>query len=115
MVLIMRMGFQSSLTLRMALADLDRRRRNLIVVASSILLIALMGALTYYSVPLYRLFCQTTGLGGTTQVARAAPGAVPGLPITVRFDANVASNLPGASTRRSLLKSGSGSNTRSNT
>src|SRR5262249_33750290 len=44
--------------------------------------------------PLYRLFCQTTGLGGTTQVARAAPGAVPGLPITVRFDANVASNLP---------------------
>ena len=94
MVLIMRMGFQSSLTLRMALADLDRRRRNLIVVASSILLIALMGALTYYSVPLYRLFCQTTGLGGTTQVARAAPGAVPGLPITVRFDANVASNLP---------------------
>ena len=51
MVLIMRTGFQSSLTLRVTPADFDRRRRNLIVVASSILLIALMGALTYYSVP----------------------------------------------------------------
>jgi len=51
MVLIMRMPFQSSLTLRMARTELDRRRRNLVVVASSILLIALMGALTYCSVP----------------------------------------------------------------
>ncbi len=57
-------------------------------------MIAIMGALTYYSVPLYRLFCQATGFGGTTQVARRAPGAVEGPPITVRFDANVASNLP---------------------
>ena len=72
----------------------DRRRRNMIAVASSVVVIAIMGALTYYSVPLYRLFCQATGLGGTTQVARAAPGAVAGPPITVRFDANVASNLP---------------------
>ena len=94
MVLIMRTGFQSSVKFWVTPADFDRRRRNLIVVASSILLIALMGALTYYSVPLYRLFCQATGLGGRTQVARAARGAVPGLAITVRFDANVASNLP---------------------
>jgi cytochrome c oxidase assembly protein subunit 11 len=94
MVLIMRMPFQSSLKLRVTPADLNRRRRNLIVVASSMVVIALMGALTYYSVPLYRLFCQATGLGGTTQVARTAPGAVPGAPIAVRFDANVASNLP---------------------
>ena len=94
MVLIMRMPFQSSLNLRLASADLDRRRRNLIAVASSMVVIALMGALTYYSVPLYRLFCQATGLGGTTQVAGAAPGAVAGPPIAVRFDANVASKLP---------------------
>jgi len=94
MVLIMRMASQSSLKLPVAPADLNRWRRNLIVVASSVGVIALMGALTYYSVPLYRLFCQATGLGGTTQVARAAPGAVAGLPIRVRFDANVASNLP---------------------
>jgi len=92
MVLIMRMASQSSLKLPVAPADLNRWRRNLIVVASSVGVIALMGALTYYSVPLYRLFCQATGLGGTTQVARS--GAVAGLPIRVRFDANVASNLP---------------------
>jgi cytochrome c oxidase assembly protein subunit 11 len=75
-------------------ASLNRRRRNVIAVASSLIVIAIMGALTYYSVPLYRLFCQVTGFGGTTQVARTAPGAVAGPPITVRFDANVASNLP---------------------
>ena len=66
----------------------------MIAVTSSVIVIALMGALTNYSVPLYRLFCQVTGFGGTTQVARAAPGAVAGPPITIRFDANVASNLP---------------------
>ena len=72
----------------------NRRRRNLIAVASSVIVIAFMGALTYYSVPLYRLFCQVTGFGGTTQVASSAPGAVAGPPIAVRFDANVAPNLP---------------------
>ena len=77
-----------------SLATLDRRRRNMIAVAGSLIVIAIMGTLVYYSVPLYRLFCQVTGFGGTTQVARAAPGAVAGPPITVRFDANVASNLP---------------------
>jgi cytochrome c oxidase assembly protein subunit 11 len=92
MVLIMRRPFQ--LWLNLAPVELDRRRRNMIAVASSIVVIALMGALTYYSVPLYRLFCQATGLAGTTQVAPAAPGATAGPPITVRFDANVASNLP---------------------
>lgn len=55
--------------------------------------IAAMGALTFYSAPLYRAFCQATGFGGTTQVSDAAPGAVTGPPITIRFDANVASNL----------------------
>ena len=72
----------------------DRRRRNIIAVVGSLIVIAIMGTLVYYSVPLYRLFCQVTGFGGTTQVARVAPGAVAGPPITVRFDANVASNLP---------------------
>ena len=79
---------------RAAATGTNRRRRNTIVVMSSVIVIAIMGALTYYSVPLYRLFCQVTGFGGTTQVARAAPGAITGPPITVRFDANVASNLP---------------------
>lgn len=48
-----------------------------------------MGALAYASVPLYRLFCQVTGYGGTTMVATSAPGKVLDETITVRFDANV--------------------------
>ena len=71
----------------------DRSRRKAITVASSLAVIAAMGTLTSYSVPLYRLFCQATGLGGTTQTARSAPGSVGGAVITVRFDANVESNL----------------------
>lgn len=48
-----------------------------------------MLALAFASVPLYRLFCQVTGFGGTPLIATAAP-ATPGTRIvTVRFDANV--------------------------
>lgn len=47
-----------------------------------------MLALAFASVPLYRIFCQVTGFGGTTQVAEQAPGAVAG-EIGVRFDSNV--------------------------
>ena len=53
-----------------------------------------MGTLVYYSVPLYQLFCEVTGFGGTTRAAQAAPTAVIDREITVRFDANVAPGLP---------------------
>lgn len=53
-----------------------------------------MVGLTAASVPLYRLFCQVTGYGGTTQVADdVAPGALEQT-IQVRFDASVSSELP---------------------
>lgn len=48
------------------------RQRNIAVVAGLIAIIAAMGTLVYYSVPLYRLFCQVTGFGGTTQTAAVA-------------------------------------------
>lgn len=54
---------------------------------------AAMGVLVYYSVPLYQLFCQVTGYGGTTQVAQAAPTGTVDQEVTVRFDANVAPGL----------------------
>ena len=62
-------------------------------------MVALLGlamlALAFASVPLYRLFCQVTGYGGTTQRAEAAPGAVAaGAPIGVRFDSNINGALP---------------------
>jgi cytochrome c oxidase assembly protein subunit 11 len=69
------------------------RHRNITVVAASVLTVAMMVALSFAAVPLYRLFCQVTGFAGTTQVAASAPGAIGSKIVTVRFDANVAPNL----------------------
>jgi cytochrome c oxidase assembly protein subunit 11 len=52
-----------------------------------------MVGLSYASVPLYRLFCQVTGYGGTTQRAAAAPAQATERFINVRFDANTAATL----------------------
>jgi cytochrome c oxidase assembly protein subunit 11 len=64
-------------------------------VAAFALAAGMMG-LGYASVPLYRMFCQVTGFGGTTQrVAESAlPKPVIGKTINVRFDANHARELP---------------------
>jgi cytochrome c oxidase assembly protein subunit 11 len=56
--------------------------------------VAGMVGLSFAAVPLYRMFCQATGYGGTTQKAEAAPGNVLDRTITIRFDANVDRNLP---------------------
>lgn len=58
-------------------------------------IVAAMVGLAFASVPLYRIFCQVTGFGGTTQmqVGGTAPGAV-GKLISVRFDANTSPALP---------------------
>ena len=54
-----------------------------------------MIGLSFASVPLYRIFCQVTGYGGTTQVAAAAPEIVTSeRRIKVRFDANTNQDLP---------------------
>jgi cytochrome c oxidase assembly protein subunit 11 len=53
-----------------------------------------MLGLTAASVPLYRLFCQTTGYGGTTQVAQRAPATPVEQTIEVRFNADVDPGLP---------------------
>ena len=54
-----------------------------------------MVGLAFASVPLYRLFCQVTGYGGTPRVAVGADaGAALDREITVRFDATVNSALP---------------------
>ncbi len=56
-----------------------------------------MLALGYAAVPLYRMFCQVTGIDGTTQRASAAQASAvqaTGQRISVRFDGNVANGLP---------------------
>ena len=79
----------------MAVATLQDRNRR-------VGMIALCGALSmlglgYASVPLYRLFCQVTGFGGTTQRATDAKAdnmAVTARPMSIRFDANVERAMP---------------------
>ena len=62
-------------------------------IAAALVPIAMVGA-AYASVPLYQLFCQVTGYGGTTQIATAAASTVLERTIKVRFDANVAPGVP---------------------
>jgi cytochrome c oxidase assembly protein subunit 11 len=50
--------------------------------------------LSFAAVPFYSWFCRTTGYGGTTQVAKAAPNEISERKITVRFDSNVSGGLP---------------------
>jgi cytochrome c oxidase assembly protein subunit 11 len=79
---------------------LERKNRNVGLVALAVA--AAMLGLGYAAVPLYRLFCQVTGFGGTTQVATeaqaanaASRAASAGAPtISIRFDANVDRTLP---------------------
>jgi cytochrome c oxidase assembly protein subunit 11 len=68
--------------------------RNLRVVFACLFVVAGMGGLAYASVPLYRLFCQVTGYGGTTQRAENAHGIeIVDHEVAVRFDANTAPGL----------------------
>jgi cytochrome c oxidase assembly protein subunit 11 len=63
-----------------------RNRRTGVTLA--VVALAMIG-LAFASVPLYRLFCQVTGYGGTTQVSGDNPKGVIDREMTVRFDSNV--------------------------
>jgi cytochrome c oxidase assembly protein subunit 11 len=75
------------------MAALTRARRNGTTVALLAAVVCGMVGLSFASVPLYRLFCQATGFGGTTQRAAAAPDQVADALVTVRFDAQTAPDL----------------------
>jgi cytochrome c oxidase assembly protein subunit 11 len=70
--------------------------RNGRTAAMAALLVAAMVGLAFASVPLYRLFCQVTGFGGTPMRADEVAGSLAptGKLIRVRFDANTNSALP---------------------
>jgi cytochrome c oxidase assembly protein subunit 11 len=67
--------------------------KNLRVAIIAASVAAGMVGMSYAAVPLYRLFCQVTGFGGTTQRAEAAPERATDTPVSVRFDANTSGNL----------------------
>ena len=82
----------------MATQAIEQRNRRtgtiLLAVAAAML------AMGYAAVPRYRLFCQVTGFGGSTQratevqAADAAARSAGGATISIRFDANVARDMP---------------------
>ncbi len=79
--------------------DAETARRNLRVGLMAFAGALAMLGLGYAAVPLYRIFCQVTGFGGTTMIAseadaeRAASLAT-GKTISVRFDGTTASDMP---------------------
>jgi cytochrome c oxidase assembly protein subunit 11 len=68
--------------------------RNLRLALVSFSVAAGMVGAAYAAVPLYEVFCQVTGYGGTTQTAEAAPAVTLDRKITVRFNADVGKALP---------------------
>lgn len=76
------------------MSDHKLRRKNRLFMAGLFGLVFGMVGLAYASVPLYALFCQVTGFGGTTQRADAAPARQVDRVIKVRFNADVNQSLP---------------------
>jgi cytochrome c oxidase assembly protein subunit 11 len=76
-----------------ALGTPDRSRNRATGLAVALVFFVMLGA-AFAAVPLYALFCRTTGFAGTTQVAHSAPKLKGQRMITVRFDANVGPGLP---------------------
>lgn len=71
--------------------DMSRKNKRVAGFAAGVA-VAMLG-LAYASVPLYTLFCQVTGFGGTTQRAEGTTAPATDKVISVRFDANVAHEL----------------------
>ena len=74
----------------MTSAAAQRNNRTALITA---IIGAVMLALAFAAVPLYRIFCEATGYDGTPLRAERAPGAVAGQ-VSVRFDANVHPGMP---------------------
>ncbi|MBX9663051.1 cytochrome c oxidase assembly protein [Novosphingobium sp.] len=76
--------------------DAGNRRNRKVAAMATFGALAMLG-LGFASVPLYRMFCQATGFGGTTMRATEAQAAAikqSARPITIRFDGNVTKGLP---------------------
>ncbi len=59
----------------------------------SAIAIAMVG-IAFASVPLYRIFCQKTGYGGTTQIAKMPSKIIANRIIRIQFNADVNKKLP---------------------
>ena len=70
------------------------KRSNTAIAGGLAVLVMGMAGLSFAAVPLYRIFCEATGYGGTPQIRGAAgPGATAGA-MVVRFNATTSPGLP---------------------
>ncbi len=70
-----------------------KSRSNRALAVGLLLVSVGMVGVSFAAVPLYRIFCQVTGYGGTTNRADAGPDRTLDRTVVVRFDGNV-SGLP---------------------
>ena len=70
--------------------------KNFRLAANLAALVLGMLMLAYASVPLYRLFCEVTGYGGTTMTGQYAAAKVLDRTLTIAFNADTDPNLPWA-------------------
>lgn len=77
--------------------DSREEKRNSFAILLITVIIGMVG-FSYASVPLYRLFCQATGFGGTTQVAESVQKpremSKEERILTIRFNADVSDSIP---------------------
>lgn len=73
------------------MSEQDRKNRKVAMICGTFF-VAMIGA-AYATPPLYSLFCQITGLGGTTQRVEQYSSTILDREIDVRFDANVTNGL----------------------
>lgn len=74
------------------MAPLSSKNKNTIIILGA--LWATMLGLSFASVPLYRIFCQRTGYGGTPKIALEESKTKTSRKITVRFNADVNRGFP---------------------
>jgi len=73
---------------------MDLKQKNIRVLKYTIGFVFFMVAMAYASVPLYDMLCRVTGWGGTTRMTKENPHKVLDRDITVRFNADVARDMP---------------------
>jgi len=73
---------------------MDKRRGNLIIAGIFTAVAIGMVGMSFAAIPLYRVFCQATGYGGTPKIGEAAAPGGNGGTIRVRFNADTYPGLP---------------------
>jgi cytochrome c oxidase assembly protein subunit 11 len=70
----------------------SKSRVGITAAACAVFVVGMVG-MSFAAVPLYRMFCQVTGFGGTPLRADSAPEGSIDREVTVRFDTNIGNGL----------------------